>query len=51
MSEFFCGYCLDICLFACKRRCLDYQYLIGIFKPKVGKKVGKIGISSVVNQT
>ena len=40
LSEFFCGYCLDTCLFACKRRSLDDQYFMVIFKLKVDKKVG-----------
>ena len=40
LSEIFCGYCLDTCLFACKRRSLDDQYFMVIFKLKVDKKVG-----------
>ena len=36
---FFCRYCLDTCLCACKRLSLDDHYFIWIFKLKVGKKV------------
>ena len=39
LSEFFCGYCLDTCLFACKRITLDDHYFMVIFVLKVGKKV------------
>ena len=40
LSEILYGYCLDMCLCACKRLSLDDHYFMVIFKLKVDKKVG-----------
>ena len=36
LSDFLCGYCLGVCVSACKRISLDYNYFMLIFKLKVG---------------